>query len=228
MPAPPPASITVVIVEDDPAAMQRFTSAIDAAPDMRVLRSFTNARDALAWLEHHGTDVLLADLGLPDLPGLLVIANCAQRHPMTDIMVITMYEDEAHVIRSLEAGASGYLLKDCVRDEIPERIRELRAGGAPMTPVIARQVLRRFRVAPASGQAVPVPALLTQREMTVLNHVARGFSYGEIARLEGVATTTVASHIRHIYEKLAVHSRSEAVFEAQQMGLLDPVAPRRP
>lgn len=228
MDTPSPDSIAVVIVEDDPAALQRFTSAIEAAPDMHLVRSFTTGREALAWLEHHGADVLLADLGLPDLPGLAVIAYCAQRHALTDIMVITMYEDEAHVIRSLEAGAGGYLLKDSVRDEIPERIRELRAGGAPMTPVIARQVLRRFRLTPATGQAAPAPPLLTQREMTVLNHVARGFSYGEIARLEGVAISTVASHIRHIYDKLAVHSRSEAVFEAQQMGLIDPVAQRRP
>jgi len=228
MNGPPAASISVVIVEDDPSALQRFVQAVEAAPDMHVARTFVNGREALAWLEHHAADVLLADLGLPDLPGLAVIAYCAQRHVHCEIMVITMYEDEAHVIRSLEAGAGGYLLKDSVSDEIPARIRELRAGGAPMTPVIARQVLRRFRLSPAAGQAAPAPALLTQREQIVLNHVARGFSYAEIARLEGIAVSTVASHIRHIYEKLAVHSRSEAVFEAHQMGLIDPASFRSP
>lgn len=228
MNGPSTGATCVVIVEDDPASLQRFTQAIEATPDMYIGRTFTNGRDALAWLEHHTADVLLADLGLPDLPGLAVIAYCAQRHVRCEIMVITMYEDEAHVIRSLEAGAGGYLLKDSASEEIPTRIRELLAGGAPMTPVIARQVLRRFRLTPSVGQSAPMPTILTPREMAVLNHVARGFSHSEIGSLEGVAVSTVATHIRHIYEKLAVHSRSEAVFEAQQMGLIDSHAPRRP
>lgn len=227
MTGPSAATTSVVIVEDDPASLQRFVQAVHAAPDMHVLQTFVNGRDALAWLEHHAPDVLLTDLGLPDLPGLAVIAYCAQRHVRCEIMVITMYEDEAHVLRSLEAGAGGYLLKDSASDEIPARIRELRAGGAPMTPVIARQVLRRFRLTPTAGQSEPAPTLLTPREMAVLNHVARGFSHAEIAKLEGVAVSTIATHIRHIYEKLAVHSRSEAVFEAQQMGLIDTHAQRR-
>lgn len=220
-------AMSVVIVEDDPAALRRFVQAIDAAPDMSVLRTFYSGREALAWLEHHAADVLLADLGLPDLPGLAVIAYCAQRHAHCDILVVTMYEDESHVIRSLEAGAGGYLLKDSAGEEIAARIRELRAGGAPMTPVIARQVLRRFRLTPVAGRGAPAPTLLTPREAAVLNHVARGFSHAEIARLEGIAVSTVATHIRHVYEKLAVHSRSEAVYEAQQLGLIDPHAPRR-
>jgi DNA-binding NarL/FixJ family response regulator len=228
MTGPSAASIAVVIVEDDPASLQRFVQAVQQAPDMQVQQTFTNGRDALAWLEHHAPDVLLTDLGLPDLPGLAVITYCAQRHVGCEIMVITMYEDESHVLRSLEAGAGGYLLKDSSSDEIPARIRELRAGGAPMTPVIARQVLRRFRLTPSAGQAAPLPPMLTPRETAVLNHVARGFSHAEIARLEGVAVSTIATHIRHIYEKLAVHSRSEAVFEAQQMGLIDSHAFRRP
>jgi DNA-binding NarL/FixJ family response regulator len=228
MTGPSAASIAIVIVEDDPASLQRFVQAVQQAPDMQVQQTFTNGRDALAWLEHHAPDVLLTDLGLPDLPGLAVITYCAQRHVSCEIMVITMYEDESHVLRSLEAGAGGYLLKDSSSDEIPARIRELRAGGAPMTPVIARQVLRRFRLTPSAGQAAPLPPMLTPRETAVLNHVARGFSHAEIARLEGVAVSTIATHIRHIYEKLAVHSRSEAVFEAQQMGLIDSHAFRRP
>jgi len=228
MTGPGAAPIAVVIVEDDPSSLQRFVQAVQSAPDMQVRKTFTNGRDALAWLEHHAPDVLLTDLGLPDLPGLAVITYCAQRHVSCEIMVITMYEDESHVLRSLEAGAGGYLLKDSSADEIPARIRELRAGGAPMTPVIARQVLRRFRLTPSAGQAALLPPMLTPRETAVLNHVARGFSHAEIGRLEGVAVSTIATHIRHIYEKLAVHSRSEAVFEAQQMGLIDSHAFRRP
>ena len=167
--------------------------------------------------------MLLSDLGLPDLPGLAVITYCTQRHPQTAVMVITMYEDEQHVIRSLEGGASGYLLKDSLHDEICERIRELHRGGSPITPTIARLVLKRFRP-PAPAVASPAESeymRLTPKELVVLNRIAQGFSYQEIGQLENITVNTVHTHIKRIYGKLAVRSRTEAVFEAQQLGLLD-------
>ena len=138
-------------------------------------------------------------------------------------MVITMYEDEQHVIRSLEAGASGYLLKDSLRDEIVQHVLELKAGGAPMTPAIARYLLKRFRADPQTPpkSTPPHDAQLTQRELEMLGLLAKGFSYGEVARLSGISVHTVHAHIKHIYAKLQVNSRSEAVFEATQLGLLD-------
>lgn len=222
---------SVALVEDDPAARQRFEQAIQAAPDLRLVASFEFGKDALSWLENHRPDVLLTDLGLPDIPGLAVLTYCARRHPGCDIMVITLYDDEAHVVRSLEAGASGYLLKDSLHDEIVKHIRDLRAGGAPMTPVIARQVLKRFRInLPAQQQADSVAAdpatTLTARELFILNRVAQGFRYSEIAALEDISINTVHTHVRNIYGKLAVHSRSEAVYEAMQMGLIEKGLPR--
>jgi DNA-binding NarL/FixJ family response regulator len=221
--------ITVAIVEDDPACRARFEAAVREAEGLTLAASFDDGRSALAWLERERVDVLLADLGLPDLPGLAVITYCAQRHPDTAIMVITMYEDEQHVIRSLEAGASGYLLKDSLRDEIADRIRELNAGGSPITPVIARLVLRRFRPQVAETKPVPDSELvrLTPKELTVLNRIAQGFSYQEIGQLESISANTVHTHIKHIYGKLAVRSRTEAVFEAHQLGLLDSAIRRR-
>jgi len=215
--------ITVAIVEDDPMCLGRFEEAIHAAPDLRLVATFSKGRLALEWLETNSANVLLCDLGLPDLPGLAVITYCAHRHPATSIMVITMYEDEAHVMRSLEAGASGYLLKDSLHDEICERVRELHAGGSPITPAIARLVLKRFR--PPSPEISRPPdseyTRLTPKEMVVLNRIAQGFSYQEIGQLEGITVNTVHTHIKRIYGKLAVRSRTEAVFEAQQLGLLD-------
>lgn len=215
--------ISIALVEDDPVCRARFERAILDAKDLRLAASFQDGRSALEWLERETSDVLLSDLGLPDLPGLAVISYCTQRHPQTAVMVITMYEDEQHVIRSLEAGASGYLLKDSLHDEICDRIRELHSGGSPITPTIARLVLKRFRprVAPANPSSEIELVKLTPKEMTVLNRIAQGFNYQEIGALEGVTVNTVHTHIKHIYGKLAVRSRTEAVFEAQQLGLLD-------
>ena len=222
-------TIQVALLEDDAATRQRFCDAIGAATDLHLMASFETGREALTWLEHHQPDLLLTDLGLPDIPGLAVLTYCAQRHPTCDIMVITLYDDPTHVVRCLEAGASGYLLKDSLRDEIVDHIRELRSGGSPMTPAIARQVLKRFRVdVPApSSQPLPVVAnALTPRELTVLSRIAQGFRYAEIAELENVSTHTVHTHVKSIYSKLAVHSRSEAVHEAMQLGLIDKGLPR--
>ena len=222
--------IQVALVEDDAATRQRFTHAIEQAADLRLVASFENGRSALAWLEHHAPDVLMTDLGLPDIPGLAVLAYCAQRHPACDIMVMTLYDDPTHVIRCLEAGASGYLLKDSPHGEIADLIRELHSGGSPMTPAIARLVLKRVRVPMPSVGAGPVVAhqatLLTPKELTVLTRIAQGFRYGEIADLEGISRHTVHAHIKNMYAKLSVHSRSEAVHEAMQLGLIEKGLPR--
>lgn len=218
-----PLPIRVAILEDDDSTRARFCEAVRQSPGMALAAEFSLGAEALAWLEHNEPDVLLADLGLPDVPGLAVIAYCAKRHVKADILVISMYEDEHNVIRSLEAGACGYLLKDSINEEIAARITELRAGGAPMSPVIARLVLKRLR-----PQSPPVAELderwvqPTPRETLILTRIAQGFSYAEIANLEGISRHTVHAHIKNIYSKLEVHSRSEAVFEASRLGLIPP------
>lgn len=214
-------STRVVLVEDDISCQDRLLAALSCAEDLVVVAHFTQGRDALAWIEKNTFDVLLCDLGLPDLPGLAVISACTQRHPRVDILVVTIYDDQTHVVRALEAGACGYLLKDGMHNEIVEQVRELRAGGAPMTPVIARQVLKRFRPAVSTTASEPAFSQLTPKELLVLNRIAQGFRYAEIAELEHISVNTVHTHIKRIYNKLAVGSRSEAVFEAQNMGLLD-------
>ncbi|MFN9193209.1 MAG: LuxR C-terminal-related transcriptional regulator, partial [Pseudomonadota bacterium] len=162
--------------------------------------------------------VLLVDLDLPDGFGLDLIRHVASRSDTCDIMVITIFGDERHVIESIEAGASGYLLKDSLPEDFIEQIRVLHAGGSPISPVIARQLLARF-VAPAMKKSADVPEL-SEREHSVLSLVTKGFSYQEIASLMRVSPHTVLTYVKRIYRKLQVSSKTEAVYEARKLGLV--------
>ena len=218
-------TLRVAVVEDDPATRARFVAAITQCDGLAVAAQFGTGGEMLDWLSLHQPDVLLVDLGLPDVSGVHVIADCAARYPLCDIMVISMFGDEAHVLDSIEAGASGYLLKDSMDEEIGARVKELAAGGAPMSPLIARRVMRRFREV-ARGEPPPtakpgvadLPSPLSDREREVLEYIARGFSYGEIGGLTKLSPLTVQTHIKRIYRKLAVHSKNEAVYEARHQG----------
>ncbi|HVL74491.1 MAG TPA: response regulator transcription factor [Noviherbaspirillum sp.] len=227
MNAPSAQPITVAVVEDDVRARTQLCAAIGAEPGLVLAASFERLQPALEWVREHVVDVLLTDLGLPDGSGIALIRACAQRHSGTDIMVITMFGDEASVLASIEAGASGYLLKDSNPPQVGQAIRELRAGGAPMSPMIARRVLTRMRTKetlPAPARKRPVPGApgvcLTRRESETLDLIARGYTYEEAARLMSVSVSTVQTYIRGIYGKLAVSSRTQAVFEAHKLGLL--------
>ena len=213
-------TISVALVEDDAPTRARFEAAIGADPALRVAGVAATVREALAWLEVNAADVLLVDLGLPDGSGLEVIRRAAALRPGCEIMVISMFGDEAHVLASIEAGASGYLLKDSLGGEIAGAIHELRAGGSPMSPVIARRVIQRFRAgAPPVEPTLAHP--LSERETQVLNRVARGFTCAETGRGLGITENTVKAHIRAIYRKLEVNSRGEAVYRAGLAGLLN-------
>lgn len=207
--------IDVFLVEDDPEFARRLAGAIASQPDLRLVGTAATAADALEALEHVAADIYLVDLGLPDADGTVVIAAARRRRPEADIVVVTVLGDDPHVVRSIESGATGYLLKDVAPDELVARLRELRSGGSPISPLIARRLLQRLR--PAAAE----PArLLSPREAEVLQLVAKGFSFGEIARLLGTSEQTIPSHVKNIYRKLAVHSRSEAVYEASRLGII--------
>lgn len=215
---------TVMLVEDDPAFLARFCAIVAAAPELRLLGAVGDLSSARQLLAGTPPDVLLTDLGLPDGSGIDLIRETAARNPATDIMVISVFGDEEHVIASIEAGATGYVLKDSLPDEFVALIRELRAGGSPISPLIARKLLRTFRTsapAPAANAAVAAAAAgLTPREAEVLGLVAKGFAFAEVARLLEMSPHTVTAHVKKVYQKLAVHSRGEAVYEATRMGLL--------
>jgi DNA-binding NarL/FixJ family response regulator len=215
------AGIQVMIVEDDPSFFNRFCKIITLDPDFELFAAVRDGASARESLARGAPDVLLVDLGLPDMSGIEIIREAAQRYPDTDIMVVSVFGDEEHVLASIEAGATGYLLKDSLPEEFIDLIKQMRAGGSPISPVIARQLLKKLRpLEDLPRAAAPAPAALSTRESEVLSLLAKGFSFGEIGRLLEISPHTVTTYVKKIYQKLAVHSRGEAVYEASKMGLL--------
>ncbi len=212
------ALIEVVIVEDDAKFRSAFARLIEATPEMELLGTAATLAQGMDLVRRRMPDVLLVDLDLPDGSGLDLIRHVASRSDTCDIMVITVFGDERHVIESIEAGASGYLLKDSLPEDFIEQIRVLHAGGSPISPVIARQLLARF-VAPVVAKSIDVPEL-SEREHSVLSLVTKGFSYQEIASLMRVSPHTVLTYVKRIYRKLQVSSKTEAVYEARKLGLV--------
>lgn len=210
-------AITVTIIEDNKHFLGHFASIVQAAEDIELIGTASTVKDAIALIDSVAADVYLVDLGLPDASGIAVIRYIRERRPESEAMVITVFGDEQNVVSSIEAGATGYLLKDSPADTIVEAIRELHEGGSSITPVIARKLLQRLQ--PEKRPANDVSAL-TDREATILNGLAKGMTYKEIAQACHIAVGTVSHHVKSIYGKLQVHSRSEAVFEAARRGIL--------
>jgi len=224
----------VLIVEDDPQMREFFAASVARAPELVLVASVGTVAQARAVLDDPGgiVDVLLTDLGLPDGSGLEVIRHARCKHPECEPLVISMFGDEENVLASIEAGALGYIHKDATPDDVAHAILEMKAGASPISPMIARRVLARLK-GPVSQEstigAVAIPGTphgkgeviqLSPREQEVLELIARGFSYQEIARLVQISVHTVQTHIKSLYRKLAVNSKSEAVYEATKMGLL--------
>lgn len=233
--------IVVAFVEDEPVTRERLSALLRASPSLELVFSAASKAEILTWLADAASpklDVLLVDLGLPDGSGIDVIAQASRTHPQTDCMVITMFGDEANMIRAFEAGARGYLLKGDNQETLSEQVLQLRQGGSPMSPIIARQLLSRMsanaaaeklaNIEKATGETAmtsePAKAhntgLLTTREHEILQYISRGYTYVELARYLNISQSTVLTHVRNIYSKLQVHSKTEAVYEARQMGLL--------
>ncbi len=224
----------VFIVEDDPDMREFFESGVARSTRLCVAASAGTVAQALALLdEADPPDVLLTDLQLPDGSGLDIIREVRRRFPACEPLVISMFGDEDNVLAAIEAGALGYIHKDATPDDIAQTILDMKAGASPISPMVARRVLAKY-VSLQSRRAElaePPPQVLdderpalSRREQEVLELIARGFSYQEIARLQRVSVHTVQTHIKNLYGKLAVHSKVEAVFEATRMGLLPRVS----
>lgn len=221
-------SIRVMLVDDDDRIQQALRLAIESHPELNLVGQAYTLKEAMAVVEELQPEVVLVDLGLPDGSGLELISHIQQRMPGCESMVLTVFGDEAHVISSIEAGATGYLTKDTRTADILDRLKQLRAGGSPISPVIARRLLNRFRGTPgpqqlpaskASGGGEFTP--LSEREQQVLEMVAKGFMQAEIADILGVSINTISTYIKRIYKKLAVNSRTSAVHRANALGLIN-------
>jgi len=221
MTSPPAKPLAVALVEDDPGMRERLAAAIRHSPGLALRYEGASAHECVQWLGAHPVDVLLVDLGLPDGSGIDVIHAARRLQPACDVMVVTVFADEANMVQAFAAGARGYLIKDGTEQDVARHVRDLGAGGSPMSPMIARRLLKDWteRTAPPR-EAAARPDPLTPREEQVLASIARGFTYDEIAQQLGVSSTTVRTHVRGIYVKLDVHSKTEAVFEARALGLL--------
>lgn len=210
----------IAIVEDNDEFRLALTRAIDDDPGLCLAGAAAGVAEGLRLLTHTHPDVLLVDLGLPDGSGLALIRDAAQRLPACDVMVITIFGDERHVLESIEAGATGYLLKSGLPFDVAAQVRALREGGSPISPVIARRLLARLARAKAAVDPAPDDPGLSQREVAVLQYAAKGFNYDETAQLLGVTRHTVMTYVKRSYRKLQVHSKTEALHEARLLGLL--------
>jgi DNA-binding NarL/FixJ family response regulator len=239
----------VVVVEDNHATRSYLESCIKDQPQLLLAASFSTLAPAQAWFDAHQADLLLVDLGLPDGSGLSLLRQVRRQCPGCDMLVVSMFGDEENVVASIEAGAVGYVHKDDDAADIAETLKAVKQGASPISPMIARHLLRRMQPlraaplaaapaeSPAAAEGVSAPTslppteadpaeaessvVLSRREQEVLEYIARGFSYAEIAREQGITVHTVQTYIKKLYGKLAVHSRSEAVFQANRLGLLN-------
>jgi len=203
--------ISVSIVEDDSDTRQTLEHIISSTPGFVCSGAFENCETALADFSSNRPDVTLMDIGLPGMSGIEGVRKMNLLHPGVHVIMLTVYQDDEKIFRSICAGASGYLLKRTPKDVLVAAIRDVHAGGAPMNSGIARRVLELFR----STTPTPSPETsLTPREMEVLQALVDGCSYKMIADRHFISIETVRNHIKHIYEKLHVHSKSEAVVKA--------------
>jgi DNA-binding NarL/FixJ family response regulator len=201
-------SITVSIVEDDAPAREVLADWIRHAPGFRYLSQFGSGESALAKLSSEKPAVVLMDINLPGMSGIECVRQLKPQLPDTQFVMLTVYEDTDHIYEALAVGASGYLLKQTPRDELFTALKEVHAGGSPMTSNIARKVVQSFlRAAPQVDESVN----LSPREREVLELLACGYLYKEIADNLGITVATVVTYIRRIYEKLHVRSRAQAV-----------------
>lgn len=219
----------IVLLEDDERLRGFFEQSIRQHPALELSGSFNRMRPAQAWLQDNPADLLLTDLALPDGHGLELIYRLRKMQPACEALVISVLGDEDTVLACVEAGAVGYIHKDTQPDDMGQIIVDVKRGASPISPMLARKLLQKLRQAEAGP---PGPAIrpgtstegvkLTARETGVLQLIARGYSYAEIAEMEAISKHTVQMHIKNLYGKLAVNSRGQAVYQAGLLGLVRP------
>jgi len=199
--------INVVIVEDDLEILRAFTQILHVSKDLNVVDTFTNSEDFLNNLDKIDTDVVLMDIGLPKMSGIECVEIVKQNKPEIQFLMFTNFDEDQKVFDALRAGANGYVLKNAEIQTVIQAIIEVHTGGSPMSRIIARKVIESFY----SPQLKEEKYNLSKRESEILKLLSKGFRYKEIAEKLFISTETVRTHIRNIYSKLQVQSRTDAI-----------------
>jgi two-component system NarL family response regulator len=208
--------ITVAILEGNAQTLSYLEAILTGSGIITVLGTYKSGAEALSRLPGSVPEVFLSDLNLPDMQGIEVIRKISERFDGVDILVLTVHEEKDYILPALKAGASGYLLKGTSPRQLIESVVEIRNGGSPMSPRIARVVLNEFR----PKGARPAPDLLSGRECDILDGIAKGMTEKKLAETLDLSPHTVHHHIKNIYKKLHVQSRLDAVLRAREKGLL--------
>ena len=206
-------AIKVAIVEDNEKIREGLATLIDGSEGFQCTATYESAEEALRRLPVYNPDVVLMDIQLPRMSGIECVEKLKEKNPEFQIMMLTVYEDDEKVFKSLVAGASGYILKRTRPAELLEAIRELHEGGSPMSDQIARKVVQAFQ---QMGKSSKETENLSDREMEILSFLAKGYHDKEIAEKFFLSIKTVRTHLRNIYKKLHVRSRTEAVLKYLQ------------
>src|SRR5258708_28814551 len=206
-------TIKVSLVEDDPGVRASLANMIDGTPGFQCQATYADGATAIANIPRNRPDVVLMDINMPGMLGTECVRQLKTLAPDVPVLMLTVYDDSEQIFKSLMAGATGYLLKRTPKDKLLEAIREITSGGAPMSRQIARRVVRFFQEVKQLPAAPAAPELetLTDREDQVLACLAKGYAYKEITDRLNISFETVRSHVRSLYDKLHVHSRTEAV-----------------
>lgn len=200
-------SAKIAIVEDNTGVRESLAVLINGTAGFRCIGTYANAEAALKQLPQKWPDIILMDINLPQMSGIECVAKLKALKPTVHIIMLTVNVDSDQIFKSLKAGAGGYLIKQTSPSEILEALADVLRGGAPMTNTIARKVVLFFQQKVAPDETLS----LTKRELEILTHLAKGYQYKEIAESLDINILTVRTHIHHIYEKLHVRSRTEAV-----------------
>jgi DNA-binding NarL/FixJ family response regulator len=203
-------SIKVGIVEDDTVVLTTMSTLLNESSGFRCVAACASGEEAVEQLPTASPQVVLMDINLPRMSGIECTRRLKARLPGVQVLMLTVYEDSEHIYQALRAGATGYMLKRSEPDEVLAAIRDILKGGAPMNSQIARKVIQTFR---ASAQSLEPEIRLTKREEEILSCLAEGYSDKELAEKLGITVPTVRTHLSHIYEKLHVQSRTEAVIK---------------
>lgn len=210
--------IKVIVVDDHPVVRRGLVSVLNAQPDIQVVGEAEDGAVALDQVRRLRPEVVLMDLQMPGMDGVEAIEKIRDDAPDTRIIILTTFETDNYIFRGVEAGASGYLLKDASSEELIEAIRAVQRGESPVEPRVASKILERLST---GSMASPEQETLSAREFEVLQLLASGATNKEIAEKLFLTENTTKSHLRHIYDKLGVRGRTQALLEASKRGLID-------